>query len=124
MLSRMNVVIMFANPYEMKDEETKEVRTGLTVEYYIYGDKGEGLKPVAVADNGAAGIRRSKCSMDASMRNKLMFVPGIYDGEFEMTVGSDGKPTLKLVDIDYVGKCNISVDATDAKKSTAADSGK
>ena len=24
-----------------------------------------------------------------------------------MTVGADGKPVLKLIDIDYVGKCNM-----------------
>lgn len=112
MFDKLKVVIMFANPYEMTDETTHEVRRGLTVEYYIYGNDGDALKPAADAGSGALGIRRSKCSMDAAMREKLMFVPGIYDGQFEMNVGSDGKPTLKLVDIDYIGKCNISLDAT------------
>lgn len=114
LLNNMNVVIMFANPYRMEIEDTREIREGLTVEYYVFGENGEALKPVADAGNGALGIRRSKCSMDASMKDKLMYVPGIYDGQFEMTVGSDGKPTLKLVDIDFIGKCQISLDGDTA----------
>lgn len=35
-------------------------------------------------------------------------MPGIYDGTFEMTVGSDGKPVLKLVDVDFVDAAVIS----------------
>ena len=76
------------------------------VEYYFFGENGEQLAPVADA-SGDLGIRRSKASLDISMKEKLMFVPGIYRGEFEMAVGSDGKPMLKLLDIDYVGKCNM-----------------
>ena len=111
MISNMNVLVMFSNPYELKDDETKEIRRGLSVEYYIYGKNGEGLAPVADSGSGNLGIRRSKCTMDYEMKERLMYVPGIYDGQFEMTVGSDGKPTLKLVDINFVGKCNMVLDA-------------
>ena len=44
-------------------------------------------------------------------RSRLMryfAMPGIYDGTFEMTVGSDGKPVLKLVDVDFVDAAVIS----------------
>lgn len=111
LMDNMNVVIMFANPYRMEAEGTHEIREGLTVEYYVFGKNGEALKPVADAGNGALGIRRSKCSMDSSMKEKLMYVPGVYDGQFEMTVGSDGKPTLKLIDIDFIDKCRISLES-------------
>jgi hypothetical protein len=46
--------------------------------------------------------------MTPEMENKISYIPGIYDGKFEMAVGSDGKPVLKLVDIDFVGKAVIS----------------
>ena len=39
----------------------------------------------------------------------MSYVPGIYDGTFEMTVGSDGKPVLKLVDVDFVAPAVISL---------------
>lgn len=34
--------------------------------------------------------------------SKITSAPGLYDAEFEMNVGSDGKPTLKIQDLDYV----------------------
>lgn len=112
LLNNMNVVVMFANPYRM-DDEKGEVREGLTLEYYVYGQNGEALKPVADAGSGTLGIRRAKCSLGIEMKEKLMYVPGIYDAKFEMTVGSDGKPVLKVADIDFVGKCNIALDKSD-----------
>lgn len=125
LLNDMNVVIMFANPYEMKDENTGEVRRGLTLEYYVYGQNGEALKPVVDAGSGALGIRRAKCSLPIDMKEKLMYVPGIYDAQFEMTVGSDGKPVLKVADIDFVGKCNILLDTSaDIEKKESAPAAK
>lgn len=109
-LNNVDVLIMFASPYSMQDEETKTTREGLSVEYYFYGKDGEALRPVADAGEGALGIRRSKCSMDIDMKDKLSYVPGIYNGSFEMRVGSDGKPVLKLKEIDFVGRCNILLD--------------
>lgn len=110
LLNNMNIVVMFANPYSLKDDSTGEIREGLSMEYYVYGQNGEALKPVVDAGSGALGIRRAKCSLGADMKDKLMYVPGIYDAQFEMNVGSDGKPVLKVVTIDFVGKCNILLD--------------
>lgn len=105
-----NVLLMFSKPYQIQNEQTKVIENeGVSVEYYFFGKNGERLAPVA-DDSGDLGIRRSKASLDISLKEKLMFVPGIYDGQFEMGVGADGKPVLKLLDIDYIGKCNISLE--------------
>lgn len=105
-----NVVVMYGKPYELKDDETKEVRRGLTVEYYFFGENGEALKSVADANAGTLGIRRSKCSLSAELQEKLVYVPGVYKGQFIMDVNADGKPSLKLTDIDFIGKCNITLE--------------
>lgn len=112
MFNSMPVLLMYSNPYEMKNEETGEIRSGLTVEYYIFGDNGKDIKSQAcTGENTSFGYRRMKSSMDISMKDKLMFVPGIYNGDFEMNVDKDGKFSLKLVDIDFIGTCNITLDA-------------
>lgn len=118
-LNNMNIVVMFANPYSLKDEASGEVREGLSLEYYVHGENGEALKPVVDAGSGALGIRRAKCSIGIDMKEKLMYVPGIYDAQFEMTVGSDGKPVLKVVAIDFVGKCSIILDSESVKADDA-----
>ena len=41
--------------------------------------------------------------------HKISYIPGIYDGTFEMTIGSNGKPTLKLTDLNFVGKASITL---------------
>ena len=38
---------------------------------------------------------------------KIVSAPALYEAEFEMSVGSDGKPVLKIVDLDYV--CDVSM---------------
>lgn len=125
MFSTMPVLVMYANPYEMKNEETGEIRRGLTVEYYIFGNGGQNMKAQASSDEGGSlGYRRMKSSMDITVKDKLMFVPGIYDGGFEMNVDKDGKPSLKLVDVDFVGTCSMSVDAVSDTKSETPAKGK
>ena len=105
-----NVMLMYSKPYSIENEKTHKVDLqGVSVEYYFFGQNGEQLAPVA-DDSGDMGIRRSKASLPYEMKEKLMFVPGIYDGDFEMAVGSDGKPVLKLIDIDFIGKVNMSLE--------------
>lgn len=47
------------------------------------------------------GMQRGKSWVDYNMRDKVRIAPAIYEGTFEMAVGSDGKPVLKLTDIAY-----------------------
>lgn len=62
-----------------------------------------------VSADGVSGIRRGKSFLKADKVHKVSYVPGIYDGTFEMTVGSDGKPVLKLTDVDFVAPALISM---------------
>lgn len=106
-MDKFKVLLMYSG--EIDIEATKE-RTGVhgvSVEYYFYGNNGELVQPKISAD-GISGTRRGKVFMTPEIINKVSYIPGIYDGTFQMSVGSDGKPVLKLVDIDFVGKAVIS----------------
>ena len=41
------------------------------------------------------------------MRDKIVTAPGVYEGTFETTVGGDGKPVQKLVDVAFLSHVEI-----------------
>jgi len=38
---------------------------------------------------------------------KIKRAPALYDAEFSMSIGSDGKPVLKIIDLDYISDVQI-----------------
>ena len=119
---KAKILLMYAMPYSIKESGRDEVE-GVTLQYYFWGEKGETLAPKEYLDgiDKTIGMQRAKSSVDFALRKKLVTVPAIYEGEFEMTVGSDGKPVQKLTDIDYV--CDVRIEAStpfDATKSEKA----
>lgn len=102
------IMILFANTYDMLDERQQQ-RTGCSIHYLFFGENGEQIATQTEYDvNKPVGYQRAKCSIDMALRAKIPFAPAIYDGEFMMTVGSDGKPVLKLKDVSFVSMVDIS----------------
>lgn len=100
--TKADVLVFFANAIDTKGEDGSQIR-GCTI-HYVFLNNMIGVqseydltKPV--------GMQRGKSWVDYQMRDKVRIAPAIYEGTFEMAVGSDGKPTLKLVDIAY--KSNV-----------------
>lgn len=105
-MDKLKVLLMYSGVIDIPARDGKEALSGVSVEYYFFGNDGEMVEPRISAD-GVSGTRRGKVFMDAQMAGKVSYVPGIYDGTFEMNIGADGKPVLKLVDIDFVAKAGI-----------------
>lgn len=107
MTSKTNIFILFANAYDMLNEKQQQM-TGCSIHYLFYGEAGEALQGQSEWDaSKPVGIQRAKCSADASVRAKITIAPAIYEGTFEMRVGGDGKPVLRLVDVSYI--CNVDI---------------
>ena len=103
--SKAKIMILFANQYDMKDESGNKL-TGCSVHYLFWGEDGEAVasefdltKPV--------GVQRAKCSVESVLRNKIVVAPGLYEGTFEMTTGSDGKPVNRLRDVAFISHLEI-----------------
>lgn len=100
--SKCDILVFFANAIDTTGEDGSKIR-GCTIHYVFLNtvmavqSEYDITKPV--------GMQRGKSWLDYEMRNKVLIAPAIYEGTFEMGVGSDGKPTLKLVDIAY--KANV-----------------
>ena len=103
-MNKFRIFLYYSGLVDMKATETRDAVKGVSMEFLFYGEHGEQVEPTVSAD-GVSGTRRGKSFLSEDKLHKVSYVPGIYD---EMTVGSDGKPVLKLVDVDFVDAAVIS----------------
>lgn len=107
-MDKMKILLMFVSELDIPSSEGRDAIQGTSIEYFFFGNDGELVKPRLCVD-GTVGMRRGKSFLSPDMINNVSYVPGIYDGQFEMQVDSKGKPSLKLVDLEFIGKANISL---------------
>lgn len=104
--NKMKILLMYSGVYDIAAENGHDAVSGISCEYFFYGEQGEMVKSKISAD-GISGMRRGKASLNTDILGKITYVPGIYEGSFEMSIGSNGKPVLKLVDVDFLSKVSI-----------------
>ena len=105
--SKAKIVILFANQYDMKDESGNKL-TGCSVHYLFWGEDGEAVASESEFDPAKpVGVQRAKCSVESVLRNKIVVAPGLYEGTFEMTTGSNGKPVNRLRDVAFISHLEI-----------------
>ena len=105
--SKAKIVILFANQYDMKDESGNKL-AGCSVHYLFWGEEGEaGASEAEFDPTKPVGVQRAKCSVESVLRNKIVVAPGLYEGTFEMTTGSDGKPVNRLRDVAFISHLEI-----------------
>ena len=99
---KMPIIVLFANSYAIADEKTGEINSGVSVSYYFNTE-------FSATDNsdGSRGMRPAKSSCDVSVMKKIQKAPALYDAEFEMKIGSDMKPVLKILDLDLLEEVRI-----------------
>ena len=108
--NKVDILVLFANAYDMKNELGERV-SGTTIHYLFWGDHGSAFGRVSEFDESKpVGYQRAKVSLPFETRKKVPIAPAVYEGSFSMTVGSDGKPVMKLIDLAY--KCNVDFSET------------
>ncbi len=101
-MNRMKILVTFAQTWKMDNGNT-----GMTLNYFLFGEQGELMEPMIDYTGGPVGQQRAKCSLDIGMRKKITYVPGIYDAEMTFKVGSDGKPVLTVADLEFLTKAEV-----------------
>lgn len=102
-MNEYEILVTYVNSWQMDNN------SGLTINYFMFGKNGEGFQPLQ--GTGALGQQRAKCSLPADKRSKISWVPGIYNAQMTMSIGSDGKPVLKVEDLDFVSRVSIKKEA-------------
>lgn len=101
---KQKIVVLYASEYrvERDDKEGGGFAEGVTLSY-LYGDN---IQPT-LNPNGSMGQRPAKGSVHLTKWPHFVSVPGLYEGDFGMTVDSKGKPTLVLQDVNFLGLVNL-----------------
>ena len=100
--SRALILVTYARQYDI-DSNTR----GTTVNYFFLTDDGTFL-------HDEDGQQNAKVSMAYNDRDIFKQIPGVYEGVFSMTIGSDRKPTLRLTGAEYYAP--IVIQAADKKR--------
>lgn len=89
------ILITFAGQYMISDSR----QSGCSIEYFFAGDDNEmsalasrRVKP----GEDSIGMRRAKANLPYESLDDITWVPSLYEGYFDMKVGSDGKPVQVL----------------------------
>lgn len=99
---KTQIILLYAGQWSMTDERTGEFNSGTTVNYYFNTN-------LTAEDNtnGTKGTRPAKSTCDFDLMKKIVKAPALYDAEFTMNIGSDGKPVLKIVDLNLLDEVKI-----------------
>ncbi|MCD8039809.1 MAG: hypothetical protein LUE96_12120 [Lachnospiraceae bacterium] len=91
--TKSDILVFYVNAIDSKSDDGSQIR-GCSVHYLFWGD-GTQLAPTSEPDiTKPIGMMRGKSWIDYGLRNKIRIAPALYEGTFQMGVGSDGKPTL------------------------------
>lgn len=101
---KQKIIILYASSYEMTDEKTGRFNSGVSLSYF----PSDSLAPLN-NENGSFGKKAAKGTMPFERFGKISTCPAVYEATFEMAVGKDGKPTLNVVDVDYVGAIDAKI---------------
>ena len=96
---KQEIIVLFASPYRIVDERTGEVNEGVSVSYLLDPK----FKPVQGA-NGQIGLKPAKASIETLELPNLIKAPALYEGTFNLKVGSNNKPELALQKVQYIGE--------------------
>lgn len=107
-MNKQRILLLYAGEYDMNARDTGEVVKGCTFKYLFFGEKGELLKS-QYSSEGPLGYQTAKCSIDYEKRKQVVSAPAVYDADFLMKVGSDGKPVLVIDSLHYVGDVAFSL---------------
>lgn len=106
-MQNMRILVMAAMPYDIKNDDGTG-NSGITVEYYFFPTD-DALNSTMFNMDGLTGYRRAKAALQTAVSQHLGSIPAVYDGSFEMTIGSDGKPKLALRDVNQIADIKFTV---------------
>ena len=99
-MNKQRILLMYAGEYDMKTEDGR-IMKGCTLKYFFFGNNGDQV--------GGVGYQNAKSNASYDIRDQVIAAPAVYDAEFDMRVGGDGKPVLLVTALHYVSDAIFSM---------------
>lgn len=94
---KQKIILLFANPWQLPDEETGELREGVSCYYYINWELSSERNK-----DGSFGSQPAKSSAPYDVLDKIRSAPAVYEATFVLkTDRKTGKGVLNIEDLDY-----------------------
>lgn len=103
---KIKAIVNFAKPYRVAEGGT--TNEGITLNYLVT----DTLQPYVDDGTQAQGFKSTKSSLPLVLWDKLVAIPGQYELECELGVGSTGQPQLKVVDVHFLKYVNVTFSDT------------
>lgn len=98
-------VVLASNAWKLVDENTGEIKEGVTIVY---------LDQNPTRENNKKGYFPMKVSVDKSQVKSLIDVPGIYDIQFGFKPDNNGKPKVFVNSLKFLS--SVSFKEEESKK--------
>lgn len=98
---KLKALVTFAKPYLVAEGGT--TNEGITINYLLT----DNLTACENPKDGSQGYKFSKSSLPVDRQHKLTAIPGFYEMDCEMSVGSTGTPVLKPFDLNLLKVCEL-----------------
>lgn len=108
---KQQIIILSANPYSIKDEASGRTNEGVSINYLTNAE----MEPV-FNDNGSFGVRPAKGTLNRDQLANIGCAPGLYDADLEMAIGSDGRPTIRVKNITFLGALKVTVSKSEVTR--------
>jgi len=96
------IILLNAKGYNMKDEVTGKVNTGISIRYLLT----DNLSPV-YASSDEKGVGVAKVAVQTDEGKNIKSVPGIYNGGFSMKPKADGSVVFKLETLEFLSELEL-----------------
>ena len=96
------MILLYAGQFRIVDERTGEINEGVTCNYYFNTNL-----TAEDHENGTKVTRPAKGVMDYETMSKIKKAPALYNAEFELKIGADMKPVLRVKDLEFVDEVQI-----------------
>ena len=100
---KQTILLLSATPYSIKEDDGR-INEGISLRYLT----NPSLTPIDNG-NGSFGTYPAKGTLPLDQKFTIQAAPAIYDAEFEIRVGSDGKAKLDVKTLDFISICEFKI---------------
>lgn len=106
-MNNSKILVTYGNVYDIDQEDGSKIR-GTSLQYFFLGEELTEFNSKQTEFGKPAGKQRAKASVDYNVFNdKISYVPAIYDAQLEMNIGADGRPVIKVTDVEFFSKVEL-----------------